>query len=911
MMQDAIDANKAEYNQLQEFSKGLGDDPLAMMMNQQRQHIATQMQSAIRDIQQQADLDLTGQAAANKDLEGKARAAVNAAGQVGSMIGEGYIASQIQNNLNALQSIKVAASKAVNDARTAFEQRDDELAFKMVALADDRKKQAQDLIDKNVDLAMKMESVKQNRLAFGVEMQSKYQQMQREGRADAKEQMGEFAKVGAAWSAIPTGARQSAAVLYGSETAAQAVYEGSIKDQQAKTTENFNKNTVEFYKAASLIKDPNAVLNRPNLDGTFSSIKRSEVQVTPDYVQHEVTEGGKKFMAFIDPNDPTAAPLKIPLGDASPQLHYFQDDFGNQMAYDENTGSTKMVADFAGNPSGPGAVYSTQKYLNDSGAPYSQSGVAPPWTASYPDGAIHERNGKPATECGEFINDETGTKFGNSLQDKMKLVDKSIGMTEGKKPPQIGDVIVTNETAKWGHVAAISNVVDLGNGKYEYQLTESNYKKNKDGLGMVTSTRTIASDSPAIQGYVRPKTNMFEKDMESEAPLPKDNSMAWHVKVPDAVVKTGVQNGKVEKVDVVGKFKDGSDMMSVKFRDMDTGAIHIVNGLKSTDIREGSVWGASDINPPIGKSGPEGHTLELRNDNGTPMAPKGREAIPLAQRVIDGESWGSVGSIPSGKFFQTKYNDTIKALAGGQKSLDTALNDWRKDGHLGEVMPEAYINAFQDAAEQGVQKNETKQLQNENLRDTIKTKKIRGARSVVPASEVSSDPRVKFYRQAQAIMPKIRSAERMYEANGGAGNAATDLDLVDSYVKMTGSQVTEAQLHGITENQAKADQIRALPNKWTVGGFLTPESRRQLIELAHKTEEEQKETFDQAMDEYQSRIDANGYDFQLRGKGISNLNSFIGSSVTAEGVEIPVEPQNFDALSSITDPELGQVTFID
>ena len=110
-------------------------------------------------------------------------------------------------------------------------------------------------------------------------------------------------------------------------------------------------------------------------------------------------------------------------------------------------------------------------------------------------GSVWQRDGKPAPECGQYVNDVAGTSVGDSLASKTAIVDKSI------TTPKVGDVVITNEggTAN-GHIAIVNNV----NGN-TITVSESNYKKGADGVGIVTNDRTMAINASQIQGYAHTK----------------------------------------------------------------------------------------------------------------------------------------------------------------------------------------------------------------------------------------------------------------------------------------------------------------------------------------------------------------------------------------------------------------------
>lgn len=96
-----------------------------------------------------------------------------------------------------------------------------------------------------------------------------------------------------------------------------------------------------------------------------------------------------------------------------------------------------------------------------------------------------DKNGKPRSWCLEFIRELSedgslpppGTM--DTIQSKRDFADESIGFGEGQVPPQAGDIILTNEDSKWGHIAIISEIrTNPDTGQKVAILTESNYTPN-------------------------------------------------------------------------------------------------------------------------------------------------------------------------------------------------------------------------------------------------------------------------------------------------------------------------------------------------------------------------------------------------------------------------------------------------
>jgi hypothetical protein len=85
--------------------------------------------------------------------------------------------------------------------------------------------------------------------------------------------------------------------------------------------------------------------------------------------------------------------------------------------------------------------------------------------------------------------------IGDLKQQKFNSVNK-FGIKKKDWTPKVGDIIVTDESKRYGHTAMVTNILPGG----ELVLTESNYAEpNK-----VTHDRTINYNSPRIYGAIRP-----------------------------------------------------------------------------------------------------------------------------------------------------------------------------------------------------------------------------------------------------------------------------------------------------------------------------------------------------------------------------------------------------------------------
>lgn len=105
--------------------------------------------------------------------------------------------------------------------------------------------------------------------------------------------------------------------------------------------------------------------------------------------------------------------------------------------------------------------------------------------------------GKKGGQCGTFAHKIVDfPPIGDSKKQKFAAVDK-IGIKKKDWDPQIGDVIITGEHPRYGHVAIVSDILPNG----ELQLTESNFKSDE----RITHSRTLNPRSSVIYGAIRGK----------------------------------------------------------------------------------------------------------------------------------------------------------------------------------------------------------------------------------------------------------------------------------------------------------------------------------------------------------------------------------------------------------------------
>lgn len=151
-----------------------------------------------------------------------------------------------------------------------------------------------------------------------------------------------------------------------------------------------------------------------------------------------------------------------------------------------------------------------------------------------------ERGGKKmATECGAWVNDITGLGVGSTYESKKGKMDESITAESA----QIGDVFI-QPYGTTGHIGII-NGKSVVNGEVVFTVSESNWKKDKKGYGLITHERQIRASE--ITGYARPGFLEPEYNFGTDAVVVPEKIFSGEEK--ESFIKIGavkkLENGRV------------------------------------------------------------------------------------------------------------------------------------------------------------------------------------------------------------------------------------------------------------------------------------------------------------------------------------------------------------------------------
>ena len=156
----------------------------------------------------------------------------------------------------------------------------------------------------------------------------------------------------------------------------------------------------------------------------------------------------------------------------------------------KNTGERKLAQN-GGDPNGGTASGLVAVFPDRSVTPFNRSSKGDIASTSY-----KETDRWWAAQCGAWVNDITGLGLGDTYASKQAKMDTSI-TTENAR---VGDVFIT-PYAGTGHTGVINSVYEIDGEKY-FRVSESNWEKDANGIGLITHSRSIKAST--VGGFARP-----------------------------------------------------------------------------------------------------------------------------------------------------------------------------------------------------------------------------------------------------------------------------------------------------------------------------------------------------------------------------------------------------------------------
>lgn len=488
----------ALQNRSQELQRYIDDPRVDPVM---QQFLAIETDNAmnriqqIQDIQERSQQQYDDQVQANKEADARAQVAMAGARLTGSPVAEAYLTSVALSGRRALTEITKAQNQAINEAERAYRQDNIQLALKKIDVAEQRRNQYFDLLDKQVQVEQNLYQAQVDRINFQQAQAEKFQKY----RKDTLD--------------------QTVSNLVQAEEEPSRVYFQQLDEQFG-----FDPGTSEItYKAAKNDYEQQQAAKKLDLQLKQFEVadKLQELQQNPVEYQKkvlEVQEMSQKIakntidqvsqLKDIMQSWPTGVPLTI--NDAT----YFGIEGGaifeagpsgtGRLLYrDTATGEDRVMnMEFIGKPDDLVTVY-------QDGVPMlvnKKTSVVSPITRGVPGQAPDVQwdrlipSGVDGGQCGEFChNIVTDYPYGlNTIEQKRSVIN-----VPANQVPQVGDIVIQAVGGPTGHVGVVNWVGQGPDGKPVIRLTESNFNLDEK----VTHGRTLKFGDPTIQGYYRGSLN--------------------------------------------------------------------------------------------------------------------------------------------------------------------------------------------------------------------------------------------------------------------------------------------------------------------------------------------------------------------------------------------------------------------
>jgi hypothetical protein len=427
------------------------------LLNERRQFLMDQyenMTERLKEIYQSKADDYREQA---KVAMGQSIATLARMGALGtSSAGVQYLDDQDRNDRAKLLSFAAEEAAAQQTAYEAFQNADFDLAEKMITTARQTRLEIQDIKDKILNRQIQIENLKSMRAET------------------ASKTVDNLAKAGYSAEDLPQGYLASLDRQMGYPAGISARLLDVVKKEQQEL--DIDAQIKQAVDMANLIKNME-VGGPPVTVGDLSySLLNYGNEVTG-------TESGGTGTYLWTVNETTGQTSVRKIG--PPTNQKYTDVTSNEGAivrvYED--GTNKLIFD----PRQPNGGYATGGLVDA----FPQDSVTPFTRPNDP-------NKDRASECGAWVNDVTGMRFGDTFSEKLSLMDASI-IAENA---EIGDVFLTR-AGSTGHVGII-NGKSIVNGELFFTVSESNWVKdpNNPTVGLITHDRQVKASE--IVGFARP-----------------------------------------------------------------------------------------------------------------------------------------------------------------------------------------------------------------------------------------------------------------------------------------------------------------------------------------------------------------------------------------------------------------------
>jgi len=813
--------------ELSDMMSGNADDPALVQYLAIERENAMNRLAQIQDIQARSQQAYDDQIETNKVADARAQVAMAGARLTGSPVAASYLASVALQGRRALTEITTAQNRAINEAEAAYRKDNIELAIRKIDLAEKRRSQYFELLDKQVSLEQNLYNAQTDRIRLQSDLQDKYLDRRKKEKDAANQSFKDYIEKGIDASVLPEEAFQDWADANGmTPEFAKKYYETSVNASQAKNYEDRLKSFYGMLKDIPVnAKDANGqplTLSMPTKDGGTMSVARSQFPSNGDYLQVNVEKDGEKFIEFFDKNNPQGGSVfSIKTGDVKPDYEIREDNInGGLLKVDKRTGIATPVITYAGNPDAQQGIVSTHQYVQNSGYGYQAGadnldvpsngdiGAFMYAIGQFESGGNYKAMG-PTTNRGDRAYGRYQVMGANIPSWTKEVLGRSMTPQEFLNDPQAQDAVARakmqqsfDKRGNWEDVASIwfSGRPLAGN-------------KSQDVIG--TSTPRYVQNVMSIFGKNKPKTT-------GVAAPPSDNRMYYSVAAKSGdEIKSAIKNGIVEDISPSGQNKDESLIYSVRVRDTDTGNIHYFAGVTNPSMKVNESW--SGKNATIGQSTNDGYSQSVYNWDGSPVAP-----TSSGQDVSKYGNWGSLSALPAGKNYNQARTDLERLrndVEAGKISLDVAVQQVKNDPKLSQlrsdiVLPDLAGRAQYRQDQLGEKSDQKSQeLKDKNINDRY--------------NRFTSSAQFTQYTNALDAYQVIETAAQNIENDPTAGGV-NDLAILTAFAKSLdpSTGVKDQEFNNMSSAIGELSRIGQLPKKYLNGERLSPEGRKAFVESA-------------------------------------------------------------------------------
>ncbi len=478
-------------------------DPSYRMIATLQNHLDTMLNEDITPIHEQYKTMVEDQIALNKDVLGKAKAAENAAGHIGSMLADGYIQATIQSNERALRDIATRERQALTEAKRNYMEGDMQLAWKQLEIVDTKRQEYNQLVTQQFEMKETYFKRLQDTQVFYAQMQQYEDQKADRAEIKAANSMGKLIDAGYEYNDVTESYfkdfEQRMGMPEGYAKAYWDTTQASNKASKAKTASESRKAEIDA---------ANSLITLADKMGTGVEIPIGDTTYTYQGTNIDNIVSGTET-------------------DASGNVIYWQYNQKTGETVNYKLGITKKEDGWQTINLGEKGVWAVNALTGESKPFYASEGQQSWDQGNYKTGEVGPAlpGSKNTGQCGAMSNYFYGKGVvGDSLQSKLDPLSEY--QVTNVNEVRAGMSFVQN-IGTYGHIGFIEDVGVDPNGKAYFTAFESNYK----GDGKIGHGRKMYFDDPTLE-------------MISDYPAPKLSGVGSDSKPSNNVLGNGQESAK-------------------------------------------------------------------------------------------------------------------------------------------------------------------------------------------------------------------------------------------------------------------------------------------------------------------------------------------------------------------------------